>query len=100
MLLGGVAFGSLRSLYPVVAAQNSTPQERGQAMAVVGLYWAVGMLIVPFAFGLIGDAIGIRPTLYLFSGIAVSAALLTPLLAYWWRDQPTVGAIRAPRAPR
>ena len=100
MLLGGVAFGSLRSLYPVVAAQNSTPQERGQAMAVVGLYWAVGMLIVPFAFGLIGDAIGIRPTLYLFSGIAVGAALMTPLLAYWWREQLTVGAIRAPRAPR
>ena len=79
-----------RDLYPIVAAQNSTPQERGQAMAVVGLYWAVGMLITPFAFGLIGDAIGIRPTLYLFSGIAVSAALLTPLLAYWWREQPAV----------
>ncbi|MEE8517810.1 MAG: MFS transporter, partial [Dehalococcoidia bacterium] len=73
MMLGGLTFGSLRALYPAIAAANSRPQERGLAFSAVGLYWAVGMLIVPISFGVLGDAIGVRSALYIFGGISMGA---------------------------
>ena len=92
MVLGGLSFGALRSLYPAVASANSSQQERGLALSVVGLYWAVSMLIVPYAFGLIADAIGVAGALYVFGGVSIAAAAVTPLLARLWRDRDMVGA--------
>jgi MFS family permease len=93
-MLGGLTFGSLRALYPAIAAANSRPQERGLAFSAVGLYWAVGMLIVPISFGFLGDAIGVQNALYIFGGISIGAAAITPALTYMWREQdPSPGRV-------
>jgi MFS family permease len=89
MGLGGAAFGTIRALYPAIAAANSSQQERGISLAVVGLYWAVSMLIVPVVFGLIADAIGINNALYIAGGILMGGALITPLLDIMWRRAPS-----------
>lgn len=88
MTLGGLTFGSLRALYPTIAATYSRPQERGLAFSAVGLYWAIGMLIVPISFGVLGDAIGLKNSIYVFGGISIGAAAITPLLASIWQGQP------------
>ena len=88
MVVGGMAFGAMRALYPALAAQDSPPHERALALAVVGLFWAAGMLVVPYVFGLLGDGIGTRGALYAFGAIAVAAAAVTPLMVRLWWSRP------------
>ena len=85
--VGGMAFGGMRALYPAIAAANSAERERALSLAVVGLYWAVGMLVVPYVFGLLGDGIGIQGAMYAFGAIGIGAAVATPVVAYLWRPQ-------------
>jgi len=96
MGFGGAAFGTIRALYPAIAAANSSQQERGVALAVVGLYWAVSMLIVPVAFGLLADAIGINKALYIAGGILMGGALITPLLDMMWSRSPSGSPASSP----
>ena len=85
--VGGMAFGGIRALYPAIAAANSPERERAQAFAVVGLFWAVGMLAVPYLFGLLGGGIGIRGAMYVFGAIGIGAAVATPVVAGPWRQR-------------
>ena len=80
MALTGITFGSLRSLYPTLAAENSAPNQRAMALSVVGFYWAVGIFVSPLVFGLIADATGIREAIFVFGGFSVAMGLLSPLL--------------------
>ena len=85
--VGGMAFGGIRALYPAIAAANSPERARAQAFAVVGLFWAVGMLAVPYLFGLLGGGIGIRGAMYVFGAIGIGAAVATPVVAGLWRQR-------------
>jgi MFS family permease len=80
MTLSGMTFGILRTLYPTLAAQKSNPNERAMALAVVSLYWAVAMLIVPVIFGFIADGTSISMSITIFGAISVVAGLLSPLV--------------------
>ena len=92
MALTGITFGSLRSLYPTLAAENSAPNQRAMALSVVGLYWAVGIFLSPLIFGFIADATGIRDAIFVFGGFSVAMGLLSPLLyAYGRRGLPPEG---------
>ena len=91
--VGGMAFGGIRALYPAIAVANSPERERALSLAVVGLYWAAGMLVVPYLFGLLGDGIGIQGAMYAFGAIGIVAAVATPVVAGLWRQ-------RAETAPR
>ena len=84
----GAAFGISRIFYPVIAAENSAPAQRGMAMSIVGLGWALGMLVVPVAFGAIADAIGLAESTYVAAAVFLAVGLTTPLFYRW------VGAAR------
>jgi MFS family permease len=79
MAASGMTFGTLRALYPALGAQNSEPNQRAMALAVVSLYWAAAMLIVPLAFGFIADAFGIRVALYIFGVFSILMGIISPL---------------------
>ncbi len=79
----GAAFGISRIFYPVIAAENSPPAQRGMAMSVVGLGWALGMLVVPVAFGAIADAIGLAESTYVAAAVFLAVGLATPLFYRW-----------------
>ena len=80
MALTGITFGSLRSLYPTLAAENSAPNQRAMALSVVGLYWAIGIFISPLVFGFIADETGTRTAIFIFGGFSVAVGLLSPFL--------------------
>ncbi|PZC49029.1 MAG: putative arabinose efflux permease, MFS family [Chloroflexi bacterium] len=79
----GAAFGISRIFYPVIAAENSVPAQRGMAMSVVGLGWALGMLVVPVVFGTIADLIGLSESTYVAGVVFLVVALGTPLFYRW-----------------
>ncbi len=85
MALTGITFGSLRSLYPTLAAENSAPNQRAMALSVVGLYWAIGIFASPLIFGFIADATAIRTSIFVFGGFSVAMGLLSPLLYTYGR---------------
>ena len=85
MALTGITFGSLRSLYPTLAAENSAPNQRAMALSVVGLYWAIGIFASPLIFGFIADATAIRTSIFVFGGFSVVMGLLSPLLYTYGR---------------
>ena len=80
MALTGITFGSLRSLYPTLAAENSAPNQRAMALSVVGLYWAIGIFASPLIFGFIADGTSIRTAIFIFGGFSVAIGMLSPLL--------------------
>lgn len=93
MTLTGITFGSLRSLYPTLAAENSEQNQRAMALSVVGLYWAIGIFLSPLVFGFVADATGIREAIFIFGGFATVVGLLSPLLyAYGRRGLPAESA--------
>ncbi len=92
MAVSGMTFGSLRSLYPTLAAENSAPNQRAMALAVVGLYWAIGIFLSPLLFGFLAEETSIQTSIFVFSGFAILAGLLSPLLhAYGRRGLPPEG---------
>jgi len=80
MTLSGMTFGTLRTLYPTLAAQKSNPNERAMALSVVSLYWAIAMLIVPVIFGFVADGTSISTAITIFGASSVVVGLLSPLV--------------------
>ncbi|HCH35279.1 MAG: hypothetical protein CL743_06345 [Chloroflexi bacterium] len=85
MTVSGMTFGSLRALYPSLAAQNSTDSQRAMALSVVSLYWAIAMLLSPLVFGFIANSTSITFALFTFGGFSIIAGLLSPLLYLYGR---------------
>ncbi|MEK9658329.1 MAG: MFS transporter [Chloroflexota bacterium] len=81
MVLAGATFGSLRALYPALAAQNSPPNLRGVALSAVSLYWAFAMLLSPLVFGFVADTTGVRTAIVIFGVISVGLGLAAPIAA-------------------
>ncbi len=84
MLLHGVLYGTLSALYPLTAATYSSDEQRGLAMAYVGLYWAVAQIVVPASFGVIAENFGLKDSFWIagvmFLIFAVSMPILFPRL--------------------
>ena len=49
-------------------------------LSVVGLYWAIGIFLSPLLFGFLAEQTSIATSIYIFSGFAIAAGLLSPLL--------------------
>lgn len=79
-LIMGVVYANLRSLYPTMGAQNSSPEQRGMAISVVGMYWGVAQLIIPVTFGFIAKYLGSAESLWIAAGLFITLSVLTPLL--------------------
>ncbi|MQF87446.1 MAG: solute carrier family 22 member 18 [SAR202 cluster bacterium] len=84
MLLHEVLYGTLSALYPLTAATYSSDEQRGLAMAYVGLYWAVAQIAVPASFGVIAENFGLKDSFWIagvmFLIFAVSMPILFPRL--------------------
>jgi MFS family permease len=84
MFAYGTLHGVLGPLYPLTASTYSTQEQRGMAMAYVGLYWAVAQVVVPGAFGVIAATLSLKDSFW-FAGVmflifAVAMPILFPLL--------------------
>jgi MFS family permease len=79
MFAYGTLHGVLGPLYPTTAATFSSPEQRGMAMAYVGLYWAAAQVIIPLAFGAIALAIGLRESFWFAGGLFLIGGLLIPV---------------------
>jgi MFS family permease len=84
MLSYGILYGILSPLYPLTASTYSPQDQRGVAMAYVGLYWAVAQVAVPLSFGFIAANVGLRDSFWfaglMFIGFAVAMPILFRLL--------------------
>lgn len=84
MFLHGLMYGVLSPLYPLTASTYSSQEQRGVAMAYVGLYWGVAQIAVPATFGVVAAHFGLRDSFWfagaMFIGFAVAMPFLFPLL--------------------
>jgi MFS family permease len=84
MLLYGLFRAMLGILYPIAAADHSAPDQRGMAMAYVGLYWGTAQVLVPVGFGALAGALGLATSFWIAGVLFVAAGLLFPLLYRWF----------------
>lgn len=84
LFLHGILYGVLSPLYPLTASTYSSQEQRGVAMAYVGLYWGIAQMAVPASFGVIAANLGLRDSFWfagvMFIGFAVATPVLFPLL--------------------
>ncbi len=84
MLLYGVFRSSLGILYPIAGADHSSPNQRGMAMAYVGLYWGTAQLVAPLGFGALAGAFGLQASLWTAGALFLAAGILFPMLYKWF----------------
>lgn len=84
MLLYGLFRSALGILYPIAAADHSSPDQRGMAMAYVGLYWGTAQVLVPIGFGALAGAFGLEAGFWVAGALFVAAGILFPLLYRWF----------------
>jgi MFS family permease len=80
----GTFYGLLGPLYPLTASTYSSQEQRGVAMAYVGLYWGAAQVVVPASFGVIAASFGLKDSFWfagvMFIGFAAAMPILFPLL--------------------
>ena len=91
------AYGSLHGimgpLYPLTASTFSSQEQRGMAIAYVGLYWAVAQVVIPAAFGVIALTVGLRESFWFAGGLFLIGGLIIPVI---W---PYLTRVREPAEP-
>jgi MFS family permease len=95
MFASGATFNAGRVLYASMTAEMSTPEQRGVAMAVLGIYWASAQLIGPAAFGVIANIVGLSAAITAAGVLVMAMGMLTPV---FYRLFPSGGAA-ARRSP-
>ena len=80
MFAYGTLHGVLGPLYPLTAATYSSQEQRGMAIAYVGLYWGMAQIVVPAAFGVIAAAVGLRDSFWFASGLFIAGAIAIPIV--------------------
>jgi MFS family permease len=76
----GTFYGLLGPLYPLTAATYSSQEQRGVAMAYIGLYWGAGQMIIPATFGIIAANVGLRDSFWFAGPMFLAFALAMPIL--------------------
>ena len=84
MLLYGLFRASLSILYPISASDHSAANQRGMAMAYVGLYWGMAQVVVPIGFGTLAGAASIETSLWAACALFLAAGALFPLIYRWF----------------
>ncbi len=84
MLLYGTFRSTLGILYPIAGADHSSPNQRGMAMAYVGLYWGTAQLVAPLGFGALAGAFGLEVSLWVAGALFLAAGALFPILYRWF----------------
>ena len=76
----GLAFNSGRVFNSSLTAMASLPEQRGVFMAVVGIYWALGVFIGPFVFGPLAELTSLSISISVVGIHMLIAAVMTPVL--------------------
>ncbi|MDE2836682.1 MAG: MFS transporter [Chloroflexota bacterium] len=84
MLLYGLFRASVSILYPISASDHSATNQRGMAMAYVGLYWGTAQLVVPVGFGALAGAVDLRASLWAAGALFLVAGAFFPMLYRWF----------------
>jgi DHA1 family multidrug resistance protein-like MFS transporter len=94
MFMYGTFYGLLGPLYPLTAATYSSQEQRGVAMAYVGLYWGAAQVVIPASFGVLAASFGLRDSFW-FAGVMfiVFAAAMPILFAYLTKSHGTTQQI-------
>ena len=87
MIAYGIVFELMAVGYTVTTTHNSQPEQRGVAMAYVGLYWGVAQLIIPTGFGFLAQSFGLGTTFWVAGGIFIAASLANPIVYRWLVEQ-------------
>ena len=80
MFVYGTLHGVLGPLYPLTAATYSSQEQRGMAIAYVGLYWAMAQILVPLAFGVIAANLGLKDSFWFAGGLFLAAGIAIPIV--------------------
>jgi MFS family permease len=80
MFFYGTFFGILAPLYPLTASTYSSQEQRGVAMAYVGLYWGAAQIVVPASFGVIAANLGLENSFWLAGLMFICFAAAVPIL--------------------
>jgi len=80
MFAYGVFHGAMGIVYTVTASTHSDPEQRGMAMAYVGLYWGVAHTVMPVAFGVIAATWSLNTSLWIGGAIFIAAGLTIPVV--------------------
>jgi MFS family permease len=83
MIAYGIVFELMAVGYTVTTTHNSQPEQRGIAMAYVGIYWGLAQLIIPVGFGFLARELGLEFTFWVAGSIFVAASLANPLVYVW-----------------
>ena len=76
----GLAFNSGRVFNSSLTAMASSPEQRGVFMAVVGIYWALGVFIGPLVFGPLAEITSLSISISVAGILMLFAAIMSPLL--------------------
>ena len=93
MFAYGSMHGIMGPLYPLTASTFSSQEQRGMAIAYVGLYWAVAQVVIPAAFGAIALTVGLRESFWFAGGLFLIGGLIIPVI---W---PYLTRVREPAEP-
>jgi cyanate permease len=94
MLVVGVGSGAMTLYFQLTISEASRTQERGAALALGGLGWAVSNLTTPLGMGLLADRYGIEAGFYVLGCFALAFTAAAALLRRW----AFAGPASAPRA--
>lgn len=94
MLLYGLFRATIGILYPIAAADHSAPDQRGMAMAYVGLYWGTAQIAIPIGFGALAGAFGLEASFWVAGALFIAAGAFFPALYRWFvpGEERTLGA--------
>ena len=80
MFAYGTLHGVLGPLYPLTAATYSSQEQRGMAIAYVGLYWATAQMVIPVAFGVMAASLGLKDSFWFAGGLFIAGAIAIPVV--------------------
>lgn len=75
VLAAGVASGLASVLGQVIAAECGGETERNANLALVNVFFSVGMLAVPLGFGVLAAHIGLAPTFLVLGGLVAACTV-------------------------
>jgi MFS family permease len=80
MFVYGTLHGVLGPLYPLTASTYSSQEQRGMAMAYVGLYWGTAQVVIPMGFGLVAANVGLKDSFWFAGGLFIAASIAIPIV--------------------
>jgi MFS transporter, DHA1 family, multidrug resistance protein len=83
MLVVGLGSGAMTLYFQITVAEASRAEERGAALALGGMGWALSHLSTPLLMGFLADRYGIVPAFYVLGMLALGCAIFIAWMRRW-----------------